>query len=79
MVDTPMTQAMRQRPDSAALLDRLPLPAGRAAAPEEIADVARFLLAPSTRFIIGSLVFADGGTDAVVRPDDWPSPRRRGR
>jgi NAD(P)-dependent dehydrogenase (short-subunit alcohol dehydrogenase family) len=75
MVDTPMTEAMRHHPDAAPMLEKLPLPAGRAAAPAEIATVTRFLLAPSTRFIVGSLIFADGGTDAVIRPDDWPSRR----
>jgi len=32
-----------------------------------------FLLAPASSLLVGSLVFADGGTDAMVHPR-WPSP-----
>jgi NAD(P)-dependent dehydrogenase (short-subunit alcohol dehydrogenase family) len=76
MVDTPMTRAMWEDPGAAAMLERIPLPAGRAAAPAEIAEVAHFLISPATRFIVGSLLFVDGGTDAAIRADDWPSARR---
>ena len=33
-----------------------------------------YLLGPEARFFCGSLLFADGGTDALLRPDDWPTP-----
>ena len=34
-----------------------------------------FLLSPDAGFCVGSVVYADGGTDAAVRPDDVPSAR----
>jgi hypothetical protein len=32
-----------------------------------------FLLGPDARFFCGSIVFVDGGTDALLRSDDWPA------
>ena len=31
-----------------------------------------FLLGPGGRFFCGSVVLCDGGTEALLRPDDWP-------
>ena len=33
-----------------------------------------FLLGPESSLLCGSIVFADGGTDALLRTDDWPAP-----
>ena len=74
VIDTPMTRAMRRRADAATMIDRTPLPAGRAGTAQEVAELAAFLLGPSARYIVGSLIFVDGGTDAVIRADT-PSPR----
>ena len=42
---------------------------------EEIAALIAFLLGAEARFIVGSVMFVDGGTDAQARPDDWPMPQ----
>src|ERR1700685_2650662 len=34
---------------------------------------ATFLLGPQARFFCGSVLFCDGGTDALLRPEDWPA------
>ncbi len=45
------------------------VPWGGTAQPEQIANVMRFLLSPSSDFVCGSVVFVDGGSDAMLRPD----------
>ena len=39
----------------------------------EIAELTVFLLSPAARFFCGSVIFCDGGTDALLRPGDWPA------
>jgi hypothetical protein len=44
---------------------------GRPIRPDEIADVIAFMLrAP---MLVGSVIVADGGTEALLRPKDWPA------
>jgi NAD(P)-dependent dehydrogenase (short-subunit alcohol dehydrogenase family) len=47
----------------------LPIPLDRVATPEEIAGIIGFLLSDAASYFHGSIVWADGGTDAVLRPD----------
>ena len=41
----------------------------RAGQPEDQADAAMFLLSPAASFICGSVLFVDGGYDAMTRTD----------
>lgn len=52
-----------------------PIPVQRAGQPDEIAGLLAYLLSPEAAFFCGSVIFIDGGTDAALRPDDWPSGR----
>jgi len=72
MVETPLVEAGRADPAMGPLLDQLPMPIGRAGRPEEIAALVDLLLGPDGGFFCGSVVFVDGGTDALLRTDDWP-------
>lgn len=45
------------------------VPWGGTARPEQIASVMRFLLSPDSDFVCGSVLFVDGGSDAMLRPD----------
>lgn len=71
---TPMTQALASDPVIAKAIELFPVPLGRPAQPDEIAAVARFLLSRDASFFCGSVVFVDGGTDALLRTEDWPAP-----
>ena len=72
-IDTPMTAGTRDFIMS--LGEIYPIPIGRSGHPEDIAALLEFLLGPDSSFFVGSVVYADGGTDAAVRTDDWPSTR----
>ena len=73
-VETPLLQATRDDPVIGPYIDDFPIPVGRKGTPEELARVVAFLLGPDARFFCGSFVVVDGGTDALYRPDDTPSP-----
>ena len=47
------------------------MPVGHWAEPREIAAAARWLLGPDASFVVGSILFVDGGTDTLVRPDSF--------
>jgi NAD(P)-dependent dehydrogenase (short-subunit alcohol dehydrogenase family) len=68
-VDTPLLAASRADPVLGPLVDALPVPLGRRAEPGEIAEIVAFLLSPSSGYVHGSVLFADGGSDALLRPD----------
>lgn len=74
MIDTPMVAEGKADPELAPLLEQFPIPVGRPGRPEELAAFVEFLLGPDASFFCGSVLFCDGGTDALLRADDWPSP-----
>ena len=73
VIETPMTKNDLEFIFS--IPDVFPVPIGRPGRPDEIASLLAYLLSPDAGFFCGSVVFADGGTDATVRPDDYPTPR----
>ena len=46
-------------------------PWGGTAQPDQIANVMRFLLSEEADFVCGSVYFVDGGTDAMLRNEDF--------
>lgn len=68
---TPLLQGSLDDPVLGPLVDALPIPLERRSDPDEIAATAAFLLSPDASYIHGSVIFADGGTDAMVRPDAY--------
>jgi NAD(P)-dependent dehydrogenase (short-subunit alcohol dehydrogenase family) len=72
-IETPMTAEIRRDEKIGPLLDQFPIPVGRGGRPEEIAALAVFLLGAEARFFCGSVVLADGGSEALLRPDHWPA------
>jgi NAD(P)-dependent dehydrogenase (short-subunit alcohol dehydrogenase family) len=72
LLDTGMTRHMLEV--FTQLDDVYPIPAGRVGQPEEVAGLIVYLLGPEAGFFCGSVVCIDGGTEAALRPDDWPAP-----
>ncbi|MDH3755626.1 MAG: SDR family oxidoreductase [Acidimicrobiia bacterium] len=57
------------------LISGFAVPTGAHAAPDEIAAwIEQMLIGDGRRFLCGTVLFVDGGTDALVRPNDWPAP-----
>jgi NAD(P)-dependent dehydrogenase (short-subunit alcohol dehydrogenase family) len=52
--------------------DMYPVPINRLGTADEVAAVIRFLLSPDASYVVGSLVFVDGGGDPMAHPSDWP-------
>ena len=74
-IETPLLQEGRRPPDRrAADRRRSRSPLGRNGRPDEIAALLQYLLGPDARFFCGSILFCDGGMDAMTRADDIPPP-----
>ena len=54
--------------------DIYPIPLGRPGQADEVAGLLAYLLGPDAGFFVGSFLTMDGGTDAALRPDHWPTP-----
>jgi NAD(P)-dependent dehydrogenase (short-subunit alcohol dehydrogenase family) len=68
-VETPMLQGSLDDPVLGPLVDALPIPLDRRSEPNDIASVVAFLASPAAASVHGAVLFADGGTDALVRAD----------
>lgn len=71
-IDTPMTEGGWEFVQ--AIGDVYPVPVGRPGTAAEAATLIGYLLSPDGAFFCGSFITMDGGTDAALRPDDWPRP-----
>jgi NAD(P)-dependent dehydrogenase (short-subunit alcohol dehydrogenase family) len=74
VTDTAMVWPLLDIPEVKASIDRVPIPLGRWGAPEEIASVISFLLSGDSSYIVGQVLFVDGGTDALLQPFAHPHP-----
>ena len=70
IIVTPMTEAGL---DFILSMPNWPRPTQEPGQPEEVAGLVRYLIAEEVRYFVGSFVVMDGGTDAALRPDDWPN------
>ncbi|MFK7730123.1 MAG: SDR family oxidoreductase [Pseudomonadales bacterium] len=70
---TPMTQAVEESEEyGQAIRDFMAsIPVGRPGQPEDMAKATSFLLSDAASFICGSVIFVDGGHDAMLRPDQF--------
>ena len=47
------------------------VPVGRNAEPKDIASMMRFLFSEEATFVCGAVLFVDGGSDAMLRPNEF--------
>lgn len=71
VTETAMVAETRSDPIIGEHFESFPIPTGAPADPDEIAAAVCFLVGQDARFICGSVVFADGGTDALLNPDSY--------
>lgn len=68
LISTPMTDRLREDPELGVFADAYPTALGRPGRADEVAALIGFLLSAASSLLIGSVVFADGGTDALLNP-----------
>lgn len=73
VVETSMVAETRADPVLGDLIKGFQVPIGRGATAEEVAELAVFVLTRGT-FMVGSILLVDGGTEAQLRPDAYPTP-----
>jgi len=66
---TPLLQRSLDHPTLGAAIRGFPIPLGGFGDPDRIAAAIAFLLGPDAGFCCGSVLFVDGGSDALLRPD----------
>jgi len=74
VIDTGMTRPLLDMPGVKESLDAIPIPRGRWGRPDEIASAIRFLLSDASSYVVGQILFVDGGTDALLQPTAHPHP-----
>ncbi len=70
-VQTPLLQAGLDHPTFGPAIKGFPIPTGAFGTPAHIAAAIGFLLSREASFCCGSVLFVDGGTDALLRVDTF--------
>jgi len=73
-IRTPLLEKQLETPSERKQIESFPVPVGGFGDASQLGEWAVFMLSPAADFLVGSVVFVDGGTDAYFRPEDWPKP-----
>ena len=68
-VRTPLLESGLEHPLYGDAIRSFPIPTGGFGTPDQIAAAIAFLLGPGAAFCCGTVLFVDGGTDALFRPE----------
>lgn len=72
VVTTPMTTPLLDQPDMVKLINQSnPIAVEGYAQAGEIAELIDFLLGMENHYLLGQIIFIDGGSDAILRPDQF--------
>ena len=68
-----MTEAVAEDPNYGDAIRQFvaSIPVGRPGLPQDMANAVNFLFSEEAAFICGSVLFVDGGHDAMLRPDQF--------
>lgn len=69
MIAGPMTDQLLADPEIGPLVEAYPTAIGRLGTPQEIAALIAFMLSDANSLMVGSVIYADGGTDAMLHPE----------
>lgn len=70
-IQTPLLQGGLDDARYGPAIRAFPIPTGGFGSPADVAAAVAFLLGPEARFCCGSVLFVDGGTDALLRADQY--------
>lgn len=70
-VQTPLLQEGLDDPLLGPAIRGFPIPTGGFGTAQQVAAAITFLLGPEAAFCCGTVLFVDGGTDALIRPDRY--------
>ncbi|MFT6309660.1 MAG: NAD(P)-dependent dehydrogenase (short-subunit alcohol dehydrogenase family) [Porticoccus sp.] len=73
VIQTPMTDQVAADPEYGQLIKDFAasIPVGRSGTPQDIANAVCFMLSDKAAFMAGSVMFVDGGHDAMLRSDQF--------
>jgi NAD(P)-dependent dehydrogenase (short-subunit alcohol dehydrogenase family) len=72
VVETPMSAPLLKDPEMLKLIAQSnPMAVEAFAKPEEMAELIAFMLTFAGHYLLGQIIFNDGGTDALMRPEQF--------